>query len=129
VPRYFLDRSLGGVKVPWILREAGWDLITMHEHYGRTRAQSVDDVTWITELAGLGCPLLTADARIVSNIIEARAIDDSAAVVFILPKGDMTAEEMATRFDRHRAAIDLRAERPGPAAFAVYPSALSQVHP
>lgn len=115
--------------MPQTLRASGWNIVTMHEHYGKARAQIVDDVTWITEMTGLGFTLLTSDARIVSNIIEARAIEAAGAVVFILPKGDMTSDQMAQRFDSQRAAIDARAAGPAPAAYAVYARTLSQVFP
>lgn len=62
----------------------------MHEQYGRAHAQTVDDVTWITEMTAEGHALLTADTRIVRNILEARAIEEAGAVVLILPKGDIT---------------------------------------
>jgi len=101
----------------------------MHEHYGKTRAQSVDDTTWITELTELGFALLTADARIVSNLIEAKAIEASKARVFIIPKGNMTSAEMAARYIAHRSAIDAHAAGIGPVAFAVYARSLSRVFP
>lgn len=101
----------------------------MHEHYGKARAQTVDDVTWISEMAQLGFALLTADTRIVSNSNETHAITAAGAVVFILPKGDMTSEQMAERFNSHRAAIDDWAQKPGPAAYAAFPKNISLVFP
>lgn len=101
----------------------------MHEHYGKGRAQTVDDVTWISELTQLGFALLTADTRIIRNSIETQAISEARAIVFILPTGDMTAEQMAERFDSHRAAIDDRAQKPGPAAYALFPGNVSLVFP
>jgi PIN like domain len=120
---------LGGIKVPTLLRAAGWDLVTMHEHYGRFRAQTVDDVTWITEMTAQGHALLTADARIVRNILEARAIQEAGAVVFILPKGDMTSAQMAERFDANRDGMDDRVNTVRPAAYAIYAHTISLVFP
>ena len=34
LPELFLDRSLGRIKVPQLLRDAGLRLITLAEHYG-----------------------------------------------------------------------------------------------
>lgn len=101
----------------------------MHEHYGKGRAQTVDDMTWITEMTQLGFALLTSGARIVTNLLEARAIADAGAIVFILPKRDMTSGQMATRYDSRRASIDERARQPGPAAYAVYPRNISLAFP
>jgi hypothetical protein len=112
-----------------MLRASGWDLVTMHEHYGKARSQTVDDVTWIGELSAQGFALLTSDARIVRNIIEANAIVEYRAVVFMLPKGDMTSDEMARRFETHRSTIDARTQLGGPAGYAVYERIVSRVFP
>jgi PIN like domain len=112
-----------------MLRASGWDLVTMHEHYGKASAQTVDDVIWIGELSAQGFALLTSDARIVRNKIEANAIVEAGAVVFMLPKGDMTSDEMARRFEIHRPAIDFRAALGGPAGYALYERIVSQVFP
>lgn len=101
----------------------------MHEHYGKSLAQTVDDVTWITDMTRLGHSLLTADTRIVKNFIEARAIEEAGAIVFILPKGNMTSEEMAERYEAHRLGIDERSLASRPAAYVVYPHVISQVLP
>lgn len=33
-PLFFVDRSLGRVRVPALLRQADWSLVTLSEHYG-----------------------------------------------------------------------------------------------
>jgi hypothetical protein len=33
-PLFFVDRSLGRVRVPALLRESGWALVTLSEYYG-----------------------------------------------------------------------------------------------
>lgn len=33
LPKFFLDRSLGRKAVPEALRAAGWDLVTLADHY------------------------------------------------------------------------------------------------
>jgi hypothetical protein len=129
VTRFFLDRSLGGKKVPASLREAGWDIVTMRERYGNAVAQRLDDVTWITEMSAEGFVLLTADSRIVRNELEAVAILEANAVVFMLPTGNLTGEEMAARFLHHQDAIEREATSSGPAGFAVYANRLSRVFP
>lgn len=51
LPELFLDRSLGRLKVPGLLRAAGLNLVTLAEHYGVPDDESVADETWL-ELAG-----------------------------------------------------------------------------
>ena len=50
-PLFFVDRSLGRVRVPALLRESGWALVTLSEHYGVPQDEAVDDVAWL-RLAG-----------------------------------------------------------------------------
>lgn len=51
LPDLFLDRSLGRLKVPRLLRAAGLRLITLAEHYGVPTDEQVPDEDWL-ELAG-----------------------------------------------------------------------------
>ena len=43
LPELFLDRSLGRIKVPQLLRDAGLNLVTLAEHYGVPTDESVAD--------------------------------------------------------------------------------------
>lgn len=52
-PHLFVDRSLGAVQLPQLLRDAGWLLTTLVEHYGRPGDEAVADVDWLT-LCGRG---------------------------------------------------------------------------
>ena len=40
-PKFFIDRSLGRVAVPNGLRDDGWDVVTLAEHYGMPRDEEV----------------------------------------------------------------------------------------
>jgi hypothetical protein len=51
LPDLFLDRSLGRIKVPELLRRRGLRLITLAEHYGVPGDEAIADETWL-ELAG-----------------------------------------------------------------------------
>jgi hypothetical protein len=50
-PRFFIDRSLGRVAVPAALRDDGWDVVTLAEHYGMPRDEEVADTEWIADAA------------------------------------------------------------------------------
>jgi PIN like domain len=58
-PRFFLDRSLGRIAVPALLRAAGWDLVTLSEHYGIPDDEHISDIEWIGVAAGRGWAILT----------------------------------------------------------------------
>ena len=50
-PLFFVDRSLGRVRVPALLRASSWSLVTLAEHYGVPQDETVVDVEWL-QLAG-----------------------------------------------------------------------------
>lgn len=51
LPDVLIDRSLGRIQVPSLLRTAGLRLITLAEHYGIPADEDIEDVTWL-KLAG-----------------------------------------------------------------------------
>lgn len=54
-PRFFIiDRSLGRVAVPTGLRDDGWDVVTLAEHYGMPQDEQVADTEWIADAASQG---------------------------------------------------------------------------
>lgn len=63
-PHFFVDRSLGRIKVPQILREAGWSLTTLAEHYGIPADESIDDIEWLQLAGERGWAVLMKDDRI-----------------------------------------------------------------
>jgi hypothetical protein len=54
LPTLFIDRSLGRVKVPTMLPEAGLELVTLAEHYGIPADEKVADETWLADIAARG---------------------------------------------------------------------------
>jgi uncharacterized protein with PIN domain len=62
--KFFVDRNLGRVAVPNLLRAAGWELITLAEHYGVPEDEQVTDTRLIEDSAKLGWAVLMKDKRI-----------------------------------------------------------------
>ncbi len=50
LPDLFIDRSLGRIQVPNLLRAAGLRLVTLAEHYGIPADEEVADTTWLEEV-------------------------------------------------------------------------------
>jgi len=92
--RILLDRSLGQRKLVASLRAAGWDVITLAEHFGDARSQRMLDQEWISAGAQAGFILLTKDHMIASRPLEAMAIYFNDARVVAFARGDLTAEQM-----------------------------------
>lgn len=74
LPKFFIDRSLGRVAVPAGLREDGWDVVTLAEHYGMPRDEEVADTEWIADAASRGWPILMKDKRIRHRSAEIEAV-------------------------------------------------------
>jgi hypothetical protein len=113
-PRFFLDRSLGRLAVPARLREAGWNLITLSEYYGRPEDERIADTQWIRDAAGQGWPILMKDKRIRYRHTEIDAVVQSRAQCFVITRGDLTSTAMADRFLASEQALFEAVAVPGP---------------
>lgn len=119
LPHVFVDRSLGALQLPAALRDAGFALTTMREHYGEVEAQRVADVEWIALTAERGWIGFHKDAEIRRNEVERRAVFDTAARMFCVPRADITAADLAARFITNLPAIAAAAKLSGPYIFSV----------
>jgi hypothetical protein len=118
-PLFFVDRSLGRVRVPALLRESGWTLLTLAEHYGIPHDETVDDVEWLQLAGQRGWPVLMKDERIKYRTAERQALLNHGVRAFCLTSGNLTAQTMADCFLRHQDLIWSEASGDGPALFAV----------
>lgn len=120
LPDLFLDRSLGRVKVPALLRAAGLRLVTLAEHDGVPEDEAVTDEEWL-ELAGTQeWVVLMKDTRIRYNVAERSAVKQHAVKVFCLSNQNLPAADMANRFLDNLDAIADAAVEPGPFIYAVH---------
>jgi hypothetical protein len=128
-PKFFLDRSLGRVVVPGLLREAGWDLVTLAEHYGVPEDERVADPEWIREAALRGWPILMKDKRIRYRRAEIDTVIQYRARCFVITKGDLPSVEMVGRFLAARQAIFEAAAQDGPYIYAVQSDRIDRLYP
>ena len=127
LPDLFLDRSLGRIKVPGLLRDAGLRLTTLSEHYGVPDDETVPDEEWL-ELAGSrGWVVLMKDKRIRYRPHEREAIERFKVRCFCLAGRNLPAEEMAEQFLRRLPAIARACQEPGPFLYVVYRDRIQQV--
>jgi len=96
LPHVFVDRSLGAIQLPRLLRAAGLELTTMREHYGEHLGQMTADPDWIGLVAERGWIGFHKDAAIRRNDIEQAAVRQSGARLFCVPRADITADERLT---------------------------------
>ena len=98
LPELFLDRSLGRIKVPTLLRAAGLRLTTLSEHYGIPADETVPDEQWL-ELAGTSdWAVFMKDTRIRYYRAEREAVRTHRVKCFCLSSQSLTGGEMAARF-------------------------------
>jgi len=62
-PTFFIDRDLGRHAFPEGLRQAGLIVVTMAEHYGMPRDQTMLDREWMVEVARHGRPVFGCDIK------------------------------------------------------------------
>lgn len=127
LPDLFLDRSLGRIKVPRLLRAAGLRLLTLSEHYGIPADEGVADDEWL-ELAGRrGWVVFMKDTRIRYNRAEREAVKAHRVRCFCLANQSLAGDEMAARFLDNLAAIERACEEPGPFIYAVHQTRIEKL--
>jgi hypothetical protein len=120
LPHVFVDRSLGRIAVPRLLREAGLRLTTLAEHYGIPQDEDVEDVTWIEDTARLGWVVFMKDARIRYRPAEQEAVHTHSARCFYVTRQDLPGSTMAQWLIANLATITTACAREGPFIYAVH---------
>jgi hypothetical protein len=90
-PIYFIDRNLGGKKLPNLLTKVGMKVESHDKHFAR---EAPDD-EWIPKCVEKGWVIITGDKAIETDPINAKVVEDSAAKVFITSDTNSRAEEWA----------------------------------
>lgn len=127
LPDLFLDRSLGRIKVPSLLRAAGLRLTTLSEHYGIPDDEDVPDEDWL-ELAGRnGWVVFMKDARIRYNRAEREAVKTHRVRCFCLSSQSLDGDEMAARFVRTLPRITSACQESGPFIYAVHKNRIERL--
>ncbi len=127
-PRFFLDRSLGRIKVPAILREAGLELVTLAERYGTPTDQDVTDEVWLREAGRRNEIVLLKDGRVRYRSAEKNAIQRFGVRCFCLSSGNLTGEEMASRILVNLDRILEACEKPGPWLYVIHANRIEQMN-
>ncbi|MCB0984151.1 MAG: hypothetical protein KDB06_05805 [Ilumatobacter sp.] len=120
LPELFLDRSLGGKKVPSLLREAGLRLETLAEHYGVPADEDVTDEEWLEYAGKAGKVVFMKDARIRRNEAERAVVVEHKVRCFCIANQAINAEEIAARYLANLPAIIEACAQPGPCIYTVH---------
>lgn len=98
LPDLFIDRSLGRIQVPRLLREFGLRVTTLVERYGVPADELVSDEDWLADAGRLGEVVLMKDEGIRYRPAEKAAIQTWRVRAFCLARRDLTAPVMADHF-------------------------------
>lgn len=120
LPHVFIDRSLGRIAVPRLLRDAGLRLTTLAEHYGIPQDEDIADVTWIEDTARLGWIVFMKDARIRYRPAEQEAVLTHHARCFYITRQDLPGAAMAQWLLSNLPAITTACTEAGPFIYAVH---------
>lgn len=120
LPDLFLDRSLGRIKVPKLLRATGLRLVTLSEHYGVPEDENVADEEWLKLASARGWVVFMKDSRIRYNQRERDVVVAHSVRCFCLSSQQLKAEEMAQRFLTNLGSIIRACEEQGPFIYAVH---------
>lgn len=128
VPRFLLDRSVGGRVLVNRLREIGWDARTLAEEFGDKRAQVMPDEEWIADGTRKGFLLLAKDHRVATRPLEARAIYMHDARVIAFSRGELTGLQMGDLCLRFEKKIHRLASVQPPFVFSLSSTGLRRKH-
>ena len=118
-PHFFVDRSLGAIQVPALLRDAGWTLTTLAEHYGKPADESVTDLEWLALCGEQGWPVLMKDDKIRYRTAEREALIQAQVTAFCLASGNLRSADMANLLIKHQGTVWKEAAAGGAAIWVV----------
>ncbi len=93
-----LDRSLGSIQVPALLRAAGLRLHTLVDVYGSPADEDVLDHEWLSLAGQRRWPVLMKDQRIRYRPAERAVVIANGVQAFCLSSGNLKAAVMADQF-------------------------------
>ncbi len=120
LPDLFIDRSLGRIQVPRLLRAAGLRLVTLAEHYGIPADEEIQDITWLEHAGTNDWVVFMKDAKIRRRPVEQQVLVEHRVRAFCLVRGNLAAADMARRFITNLDAIAAACAEPGPFIYAVH---------
>ncbi|MEE9256894.1 MAG: hypothetical protein V3V56_06975 [bacterium] len=95
-PTFFLDHSLGTIKIRLALENEGVAVEVLADHFD----VGAEDIVWLSEVGKRGWIVLTKDKMIRKRNIEINTLVSSGVPAFVLTAGGLSGEEMGQIFVR-----------------------------
>ncbi len=127
LPDLFLDRSLGRIKVPELLRAAGLRLVTLAEHYGIPSDEGIVDEEWLRLASSQDWVVFMKDTRIRYNRRERDVVRAYSVRCFCLSSQQLHADDMAARYLDNLDVITRACQEPGPFIYAVHKNRIERL--
>jgi len=127
LPELFLDRSLGRIQVPALLRAAGLRLVTLAERYGIHADEGIPDEQWLADAGQRREVVLMKDTRVRYNAPEKLVVVQHRVRCFCLTRQDLDGTAMAARFLDNLNAIVTACAEEGPFIYAVHAKSLRRL--
>ena len=97
-PKILVDHSLGTKSIPQFFRDAGFEVTTIEELFGRP---CVSDVEWIPEAARLDMVVVHKDSKIRYKPAERQAVRESRMRMLCLTNGNLRTREQVECFSEN----------------------------
>ena len=127
-PHFFVDRSLGRIRVPGRLRAAGWSLTTLAEHYGIPADEEIEDVEWLALAGTRGWAVLMKDDRIRRRPAEISALKAAGVHAFCIANANLGSEQQVQLFLQHQEQIFRRCVEAGPTLDSISKSGIRRIN-
>jgi hypothetical protein len=128
LPDFFLDRSLGRIKVPSLLRKHGVRLVTLAEHYGIPADETVADVDWLRLVGERSWIALMKDNRIRYVPAEKAALIEHGVRAFVITNQGLPADDMVKRIVSAIPSItEICLSRTGPFLYAIQANRVDEI--
>jgi len=127
LPDLLLDRSLGSIQVPGLLRAAGLRLHTLVDVYGSPADEDIPDHEWLSLAGQRGWPVFMKDQRIRYRQVERAAVNANGVQAFCLSGGNLKAAVMAEQFLAVIDGIAAACRTSGPIMYVISPSGVRAV--
>ena len=119
LPDLLVDRSLGSIAVPALLRAAGLRAHTLVDVYGPAAAGAVPDAEWLDYAGQRGWPVLLRDQHIRRRAVERAVLAARGLQVFCLGGAALRPAVLADRLLAVLDEVALACGRPGPALYVI----------
>lgn len=127
-PEFYVDRSLGQVGIPHVLRELGLVVHTEREIFGEVPA-GVADEEWLERAGVEGWIVLTKDTRIRYRSAELEQLVLHRVKAFVMASGSLSLQEQSLRIVRTVHRILQACRKTGPFVYVIHAQTIERVWP